>query len=161
MSLTKVSLTELDIKILKKRKRSKNKIRLLILIFSISVLSIIRYYSPNETYGFTKIAMLIIFSGLIIGSLIDTNIDNDLKERIKLVGDIKIKKKEHYHDADNNKNHFIITFDDWRIGDREVEEEFWNKTNEGDEFYIEQAANSGYVLQFKKESIDILNEIYN
>jgi len=40
-----------------------------------------------------------------------------------------------------------------------VLKEFWNETNEGDEFYIEQASNSGYILKFEKEDVDMLNHI--
>ena len=163
MALTKVSLTENDIKILKRKKKSNDKSRLYVLFFSILILLIsyliVGFNVSNETFKFIKVIVIVIISVLILGSLIDTNFENDFKEKIKFIGNVRVKKKEYIYDSEDNSENYILTFDDWRIGVKSVLKEFWNETNEGDEFYIEQASNSGYILKFEKEDVDMLNHI--
>jgi hypothetical protein len=163
MSLIKVPLTENDLRILKVKKKSNDKSRLylsffLILILLISYL-IVGFDLSNETFKFIKIIVIVIISFLILGSLIDTNFENDFKEKIKFIGTVKVKKKEYVYDSEDNLENYILTFDDWRIGVKSVLKEFWNEINEGDEFYIEQASNSGFILKFEKENLDMLNQI--
>ena len=67
---------------------------------------------------------------------------------------VKVKKKEYFYDNENNSESHIITFDEWRIGQKSFKKEYWNKVNEGDEFYVEQATNSGFTLKLEKENTD-------
>lgn len=163
MALIKVPLTENDIRILKRKKKSNDKSRLYVLFFSILILLIsyfiVGFDLSNETFKFIKVIVIVIISALILGSLIDTNFENDFKEKIKFIGAVRVKKKEYVYDSEDNSENYILTFDDWRIGVKSVLKEFWNETNEGDEFYIEQAFNSGFILKFEKENVDMLNHI--
>jgi hypothetical protein len=163
MSLIKVPLTENDLRILKEKKKSNDKSRLYLFFFLILILLIsyliVGFDLSNETFKFIKIIVIVIISFLILGSLIDTNFENDFKEKIKFIGTVKVRKKEYVYDSEDNLENYILTFDDWRIGVKSVLKEFWNEINEGDEFYIEQASNSGFILKFEKENVDMLNQI--
>ena len=163
MSLLKVPLTETDIEILRKKKKSNTNIRLWVLTISIFILLISYFCSgfdqTSESFKFLKIIVIVIIGALFLGTLIDTNFDNDFKEKQKFVGSVKIKKKEYWHDIEDNRDFYIITFDDWRIGEKSVMKDFWNKSKEGDEFYIEQAMNSGFIFRFEKENMNYINEL--
>lgn len=163
MALSKVSLSDDDIKLLIRKKKGNKNVRLLVLLFSILVLFIIYtsvgFDTSNETFKFFKIVVIIVISALILSTLIDANFDNDLKEKQKFVGNIKVKKKEFWHNIEDNIDHYIIIFDEWQVGQKYVKREFWNETNESDEFYVEVAMNSGYVLKFTKNNIDVVNAL--
>jgi len=51
-----------------------------ILILLISYL-IVGFNASNETFKFIKVIVIVIISVLILGSLIDTNFENDFKEK--------------------------------------------------------------------------------
>jgi hypothetical protein len=158
MPLTKTSLTNTDIEAVKSKKKSNSKKRFWISFFSLLILLIVYLSSSFDTSGsffnFFIIVVIVINSFLIISSLRDTNYNTDLSEKQKYLGLVKVKKKEYFYDNDNNSEMHIITFDDWRIGEKTFQVEYWNKINEGDEFYVEQAANSGVVFRLEKENID-------
>lgn len=158
MPLTKTSLTNTDIEAVKSKKKSNSKKRFWISFFSLLILLIVYLSSGFNTSGsffnFFIIVVIVINSFLIISSLRDTNYNTDLSEKQKYVGLVKVKKKEYFYDNDNNSESHIINFDDWRIGGKTFKVEYWNKINEGDEFYVEQAANSGVVFRLEKENID-------
>ena len=158
MAITKVSLTKADIESLKGKKKSNLKLRLGISFFSLLILLIayvsVGFDSSNSNFYFFKIIAIVINAFLLLGVLIDANYDNDLREKQKYVGLVKVKKKEYFYDSENNSESHIITFDEWRIGQKSFKKEYWNKINEGDEFYAEQATNSGFTLKLEKENID-------
>jgi len=89
-----------------------------------------------------------------MGSLKDVNFYNDLKEKQKYVGTVKVKKKEYFYDDESNYESYVVNFDEWRIGNKSFKEDFWNIINEGDEFYVEQAVNSGFILKLEKDKKD-------
>lgn len=151
MPLKKTSLTNTDIEAVKSKKRSNSKKRFWISFFSLLILLIV-YLSSDFNYFI--IVVIVVNSFLIIGSLTDTNYNTDLSEKQKYIGLVKVKKKEYFFDNDNSSESHIINFDDWRIGEKSFKVEYWNKINEGDEFYVEQAANSGVVFRLEKENID-------
>jgi ABC-type transport system involved in cytochrome c biogenesis permease component len=117
MALSKVSLSDNDIKLLIRKKKGNKNVRLLVLLFSILVLFIIYasvgFDTSNETFKFFKIVIIIVISALILSTLMDANFDNDLKEKQKFVGNIKVKKKEFWHNIEDNIDHYIIIFDEW------------------------------------------------
>lgn len=158
MPLTKTSFTNTDIEAVKSRKKSNSKKRFWISFFSLLILLIVYLSSGFDTsssfFNFFIIVVIVINSFLIISSLRDTNYNTDLSEKQKYVGLVKVKKKEYFYDNDNNSEMHIINFDDWRIGEKSFKKEYWNKINEGDEFYVEQATNSGVIFRLEKENID-------
>ncbi|QOG01557.1 hypothetical protein [Flavobacterium sp. MDT1-60] len=123
---------------------------MLLLIVYVSV----GFDTSNSFFYYFKIVVIVINAFLLLGTLRDTNYDNDLNERKKYVGLVKVKKKEYFYDNENNSESHIITFDEWRIGEKSFKKEYWNKIIEGDEFYVEQAANSGFLFKLEKENTD-------
>lgn len=158
MPLTKVSLTKTDIESLKGKKKSNSKLRIGISFFSLLILLIVYvsvgFDTSHSFFYFFKIVVIVINAFLLLGTLRDTNYDNDLNERKKYVGVVKVKKKEYFYDNENNSESHIITFDEWRIGEKSFKKECWDKINEGDEFYVEQATNSGFMFKLEKENTD-------
>ncbi|TPG32122.1 hypothetical protein [Flavobacterium pectinovorum] len=158
MALTKTSFTNTDIEAVKSKKKSNSKIRIWISFFSFLILLIVYlslgFDTSTSPFDFFKIIVIVINAFLIISALRDTNYNTDLSEKQKYIGLVKVKKKEYFYDNDNNSESHIINFDDWRIGEKSFREEYWNKINEGDEFYVEQATNSGVVFRLEKENID-------
>jgi hypothetical protein len=158
MALTKTSFTNTDIEAVKSKKKSNSKIRIWISFFSFLILLIVYlslgFDTSTSPFDFFKIIVIVINAFLIISALRDTNYNTDLSEKQKYIGMVKVKKKEYFYDNDNNSESHIINFDDWRIGEKSFKEEYWNKINEGDEFYVEQATNSGVVFRLEKENID-------
>lgn len=156
MALTKTSFTNTDA--VKSKKKSNSKIRIWISFFSFLILLIVYlslgFDTSTSPFDFFKIIVIVINAFLIISALRDTNYNTDLSEKQKYIGMVKVKKKEYFYDNDNNSESHIINFDDWRIGEKSFKEEYWNKINEGDEFYVEQATNSGVVFRLEKENID-------
>lgn len=158
MAVTKTSLTLTDIESLKGKKKGNSRLRIGISIFSLLILLIayigVGFDTSNSNFYFFKIVVIVINAFLLLGVLRDTNYDNDLIEKQKYVGVVKVKKKEYFYDNENSSESFIITFDEWRIGEKSFKEEYFKKINEGDEFYVEQATNSGFTLKLEKENID-------
>lgn len=158
MAITKVSLTIKDIEALKNEKKSRSNSRIWISIISILILSIVYlcvgFDTSSDVFRFFAVVIIVINGSLFLWLLIDSNFDNDLSEKQKYVGIVKVKKKKYWQDNENNSETFIINFDEWRIGNKAFKEEYWKKINEGDEFYVEQAANSGFVLKLKRENED-------
>ena len=158
MPVTKTLLTKTDVESLKNKKKSNSKIRIWISIVSFLILLIVYvsvgFDTSNSKFYFFKIVIIIINAFLLLGSLTDANYDTDLSERQKYVGLVKVKKKECFYDSEDNSESHIITFDEWRIGQKSFNKEFWNKINEGDEFYVEQSTNSGFVFKLEKDNID-------
>jgi hypothetical protein len=158
MPVTKISLTKTDIESLKGKKKSNSKLRIGSSIFSLLVLLIVYinvgFDTSNSNFYFFKIVVIVINAFLLLGTLTDTNYDNDLSERKKYVGLVKVKKKEYFYDNENNSESHIIIFDEWRIGEKSFKKEYWNKIKEGDEFYVEQATNSSFTFKLEKENID-------
>ncbi|MEN2399902.1 hypothetical protein GKZ90_0008950 [Flavobacterium sp. MC2016-06] len=158
MAVTKAALTEVDIQSLKNKKKNNSKMRITIsLISTLSLLMvylIVGFDTSNSFFRFFAGAVILINSALILKSLIDTNYDNDLSEKQKYVGTVKVKKKEYWYDNEDNSEIFMINFDEWRIGNKSFKEEIWNTINEGDEFYVEQATNSGFLIKLEKDNVD-------
>ncbi len=158
MAIIKIAFTKEDTQLVKNKIKANSTIRLLISGFSLLVLLIVylavNFDASNSTFYHFRIAIIIINAFLILGSLRDANLYNDLKEKQKYVGTVKIKKKDYFYDRENNSELHQVTFDEWRIGEKSFKKEFWNDVNEGDEFYVEQAANSSLVLKLEKENID-------
>jgi hypothetical protein len=158
MPLTKIPLTKADIEAVKSKKKNKSKFRIWISIVSFLILLIVYlsvgFDTSDSTFEFFKIVVIVIHAFLLLGSLTDTNFYNDLNEKQKYAGLVKVKKKEYFFDSEDNSESHIIIFDDWRIGEKSFKKEHWNKINEGDEFYVEQATNSGLVFKLEKENID-------
>ncbi|MCV2486892.1 hypothetical protein OD917_18320 [Flavobacterium sp. SH_e] len=158
MAVTKIPLTKEDIILVKNRIKANSVIRLLGSGFTLIVLLIV-YLSTgrdtsNDTFCFFKIAVIVINAFLLIGWLRDTNLYNDLKDRQKYVGTIKVKHKNYHYDSENNSTIYQIIFDEWRVGNVCFIEKFWNDINEGDEFYVEQATNSSLILKLEKDNVD-------
>lgn len=159
MPVTRVTLTETDIEILKKRKKRNSNTRISILVVSLLIFFISNFYSSNENFKYVKVFFIIIILLLFLSSLFDVNLYNDLSEKEKFVGLVKVKEKEYRLDSeDNTEIHFII-FDEWRIGNIQFKKEYWDRINKGDEFYIEQTTNSDYILGLSKENIDFTEGI--
>nr|WP_294783491.1 hypothetical protein [uncultured Flavobacterium sp.] len=158
MAVTKTALTKQDIVLVKNRIKSNSTIRLLGSGFTLIVLLIV-YLSvgcdtSNDTFYFFRAAVIVINSFILLSWLRDTNLYNDLNEKQKYVGTVKVKKKEYFYDNENNSESYQVTFDEWRIGDVSFKEEFWKKINEGDEFYVEKAVNSGLILKLEKDNVN-------
>ncbi|MBP4138634.1 hypothetical protein [Flavobacterium geliluteum] len=158
MPITKAVLSKEDIESLKIKKKSKSKTRILGSIFSLLVLLIVYLCvgcdSSNSTFYFFRIFIIVINVFIFMGSLKDVNFYNDLKEKQKYVGTVKVKKKEYFYDDESNYESYVVNFDEWRIGNKSFKEDFWNIINEGDEFYVEQAVNSGFILKLEKDKKD-------
>ncbi|MFD2939218.1 hypothetical protein [Flavobacterium notoginsengisoli] len=158
MAITKISLTKEDIQLVKNKIKANSTIRILISGFSLLVLLIVYLAvscdASNSAFYHVRIVIIVINAFLLLGSLRDANLYNDLKEKRKYVGTVKVKKKEYFYDQENNSELHQIVFDEWRIGEKLFKKEFWNDIKEGDEFYVEQAANSALVLKLDKENID-------
>ena len=77
----------------------------------------------------------------------------------------KVKVKRYWGARENNYSDFyyafMITFNDWRIGNNRFEEEYWNDIKVNDVFFIEQAVNSGLVLKITKNNTDFMDGIKN
>lgn len=158
MPLTKTVLTQEDIKLVKVRMKSINSVRILVSVFTLLVLLIVYLSvgcdSSNSTFYHFRIVVIVINAFLFISSMRDVGYYNDLKEKQKYVGTVKVKKKEYSYDRENNAASYEVNFDEWRIGNKSFKQEFWNHISEGDEFYVEQAANSGFVLKLEKDDVD-------
>jgi len=158
MPVTKKALTKTDIESLKGKKKSNSKIRIWISVFSLLFLLIVylsvSFDTSNSVFYFFRIVVIVINAFLLLGSLRDSNYETDLSERQKYVGLVQVKKKEYFYDNENNSESHIIIFDEWRIGEKAFKKEYWNKIKEGDEFYVEQAINSGFIFKLEKEDTD-------
>ncbi|AWK05361.1 hypothetical protein HYN56_14405 [Flavobacterium crocinum] len=158
MAITKIALTKEDIQLVKNKIKANSAIRISISGFSLLVLLIIYLAvdcdTSNSTFYHFRIAIIVINAFLLLGSLRDANLYNDLREKQKYAGTVKVKKKVYSYDRENNYENYQIYFDEWKIGDKSFKKEFWNDIEEGDEFYVEQAANSALVLKLDKENID-------
>ena len=161
--MDKIPLTDTDIYKIKNYKNYRSLNRIFTASFLIVILLItcviVKFDSNNVFFKFMTIFIISLIFVLIILSFIDTNFNNDLREKKKIVGLSKIKTKEHRIDNEDNKEQFILIFDDWRIGEQFVTKEFWLQTEETNEFYIEVAINSGYVLKFEKDNISYIDEL--
>lgn len=163
MPLAKVSLTETDIQLLTNKKKLNSGIRIKISLISVIILLVVYFYVgfdiSNYTFIVFGIMILFIHGFLFISSVKDVSFYNDLNEKQKYSGIIKVTKKEHWIDDENDWERYNIDFNEWRIGSKSFHVEYWNKINEGDEFYIEQAINSGFVFRLEKETQDFKNGI--
>ena len=163
--MNKLPLTDKDVYKIKNHKKHRSLSRIFMAAFFIVILLItyviVQFDSNNVFFRFLSIFISSIIFVLLIMSLIDTNFDNDLREKKKIVGLSKIKSKEHRIDNEDNKEEFILIFDDWRISKQFVSKEFWLLNDEMNEFYLEVALNSGYVLKFEKDNISYIDELLN
>lgn len=163
MSIEKKSLSESDIDLLKMISNGRKKMYFYFLFFLLfTVLVYIFIYGLNDFFTLVtnlKYFLILFFLGLILMSLFDFNLENDIYEKKKWVGLIWVKQKESIYDPEYNKTHFKIIFDDWRIGEVFVKEEFWNQLLVGDIFYVEKAVNSNVFIVFRKDDFDFKNEL--
>lgn len=158
MAVTKIPLTKEDIVLVKNRIKANSVRRLLGSGLTLVILLIV-YFSvdrdtSSDTFCFFKIGVIVINAFLLLGWLRDTNLYNDLKEKRKYVGTVKVKHKNYLHDKEDNSTIYQIIFDEWRVGMVCFNEKFWNDINEGDEFYVELATNSSLILKLEKDNID-------
>ncbi|MBB4802993.1 hypothetical protein HNP37_003068 [Flavobacterium nitrogenifigens] len=158
MAVSKIALTKEDIVLVKNRIKANSTIRLLGSGFSLIVLLIVYLCvgcdTSNHTFYFFRGAIIVINAFLLLSWLRDINLYNDLNEKQKYVGTVKVKKKEYHYDNENNSEIHQVNFDEWRVGNVCFKEKFWNDIEEGDEFYVEQAANSSLILKLEKDNVD-------
>ena|SRR6218665_557696 len=158
MAITKIALTKEDIQLVKNKIKANSTIRISISGFSLLVLLIVYLAvscdASNSTFYHVRIVIIVINAFLLLGSLKDANLYNDLREKRKYAGTVKVNKKVYSYDRENNYENYQIYFDEWKIGDRSFKKEFWNDVNEGDEFYVEQAVNSGLIFKLERDTID-------
>ncbi|KAF2517916.1 hypothetical protein [Flavobacterium foetidum] len=158
MPLTKVSLNQFDIQSLKGKKRYNSRFRIWISFISILVFAIIYlsvgFDASNNVFKFFAIVTIVAHLFLFISSTVDNGFSHDLKEKQKYAGILKAIKKEHWIDDENGWERFKVDFGEWKIGVKSFQKAYWEKINEGDEFYIEQAVNSGFVFKLEKDNVD-------